>query len=201
MGKKRSFVADSPKSGRLASSLAGVETLFDQLESLVPARVDRWRPEKTVDIDIRIDANGIWHYQDSPIRRHRMARLFASVLSREDQDFYLVTPPVKYRISVDDAPFLAVELNRQGQGVSQSLYFRTNMDEVVLAGRDHPVVVETDRETGEPAPYIEVRDGLDARITRSVFYEMAELAVPTSGVDTDPVNYGLHSAGILFIVG
>lgn len=178
-----------------------IETLFGQLESFVPARVAEWRPKKTVDIDIRIDSNGVWHYQGSPIRRHRISRLFATVLSLKDQEFYLVTPPVKYRISVDDAPFLAVELNRQGQGAHQSLYFRTNMDEVVLADRDHPIVVETNSETGEPSPYIEVRDGLDAKITRSVFYQMAELATPMGPVDADRVNYGLHSAGTLFIVG
>lgn len=160
-----------------------------------------WHPEKTVDIDIRIDSNGVWHYRGSPIRRHRISRLFATLLSREDREFYLVTPPVKYRISVDDAPFLAIELHRQGQGASQSLYFRTNMDEIVLAGRDHPIVVETDHKTGEPAPYIKVRDGLDAKMTRSVFYQMAELAAPTDHADTGRVNYGLHSAGTLFIVG
>ncbi len=181
--------------------MSDIETLFGQLESFVPARVAQWRPEKTIDIDIRIDSNGVWRYQGSPIRRHRISRLFATVLSLEDQEFYLVTPPVKYRISVDDAPFLAVELSRQGQGAHQSLYFRTNMDEVVLADQDHPIVVETDRETGEPSPYIEVRDGLDAKMTRSVFYQMAGLAAPIDPVGAGRVNYGLHSAGTLFIVG
>ncbi len=178
-----------------------IETLFDQLEAFVPAPLADWRPEKTVDIDLRIDATGVWHYQGSPIRRHRISKLFSTVLSLEDKEYYLVTPPVKYRISVDDAPFLAVEMNRQGQGANQSLYFRTNMDEVVLADRDHPIVVEIDSQTGEPSPYIEVRNGLDAKMTRSVFYQMAELAVSTDNVDAGSVNYGLHSAGTLFIVG
>jgi len=180
---------------------ARIEDLFGELEAFAPAQVAEWHPAKTVDIDIRIDSNGIWHYQGSPIRRHRMSKFFATLLIREESEFYLVTPPVKYRIAVDDAPFLAVELNSQGQGAEQSLYFRTNMDEVVLAGRDHPIVVETDSKTGEPAPYIEVRDGLGAKITRSVFYQMAELAVPTGPFSTGRVNYGLHSAGTLFIVG
>ncbi len=178
-----------------------IETLFDQLEAFVPAPLADWRPEKTVDIDLRIDAAGVWHYQGSPIRRHRISKLFSTVLSLEDKEYYLVTPPVKYRISVDDAPFLAVEMNRQGQGANQNLYFRTNMDEVVLADRDHPIVVEIDSQTGEPSPYIEVRNGLDAKMTRSVFYQMAELAVSADNVDAGSVNYGLHSAGTLFIVG
>ncbi len=183
-------------------SHTGIETLFGELEAFAaPARMAQWRPEKTVDIDIRIDSTGVWHYQGSPIRRHRISRLFATLLIREGREFYLITPPVKYRICVDDAPFLAVELNRQGQGADQSLWFRTNMDEVVLADRDHPIVVETDSKTGEPAPYITVRAGLNAKITRSVFYQMAELAAPTGNVDTGRVNYGLHSAGTLFIVG
>ena len=176
-------------------------TLFGLLEAFVPARVSEWHPEKTVDIDIRIDAGGVWHYRGSPIRRHRISRLFATVLMREGAEFYLVTPAVRYRICVDDAPFLAVELNRQGQGSNQTLYFRTNMDEVVLAGGDHPIMVDTDRETGEPAPYIEVRDGLNAKMTRSVFYQMAEWVTPMERSGKGRVNYGLHSAGTLFIVG
>lgn len=180
--------------------MSGIETLFDQLEAFTLAPVASWHPEKTVDINIRIDSTGIWHYQGSPIRRHRIAKLFSTVLRREGEDFYLVTPPVKYRISVDDAPFSAIELNRQGQGVNQNLYFRTNMDEVVLADRDHPIVIEIDNETEEPSPYVEVRDGLNAKMTRPVFYQIAELLVSTDSSEADRVDYSVYSGGALFMV-
>jgi len=178
-----------------------IEALFDQLEAFVLPPVADWQPENTVDLDLRIDTTGVWHYRGSRIRRHRISKLFSTVLRLEDREFYLVTPPVKYRIRVDDAPFMAVEMNRQGQGVEQNLYFRTNMDEVVLADRDHPIVVTIDSETGAPSPYVEVRSGLNAKMTRSVFYQVAELAMPVDSIDTGSISYGLYSAGTLFVVG
>lgn len=134
-------------------------------------------PQMCGDIDIRISRNGAWHYMGSPIGRQPLVKLFASVLERDESgEYWLVTPAEMCRIRVDDAPFTAVEMTVAGSGAGQTLQFRTNLDENVTAGPDHPLRVETDPGTGEPAPYIAVRDGLDALIVRSVFYDLVELA-------------------------
>ena len=127
------------------------------------------------DIDMRISRNGTWFYHGSPIGRKSLVRLFSTVLRRDDEGrFWLVTPVEKARIEVEDAPFVAVEMTATGEGESQELRFRTNVDDEVVAGPDHPIRVTEDG--GEPAPYIRVRDGLEARLARSVFYELVERA-------------------------
>jgi hypothetical protein len=127
------------------------------------------------DLDIRIDRDGRWLYRGSPIERKELVCLFASVLQRDDNgDYWMVTPGELARIEVEDAPFVAVELFVSGAGQCQTLSFRTNVDEVVTVGPDNPLRVETDSETGEPAPYVRVRDGMDAKIARSVFYDLVE---------------------------
>ncbi|MEX2453676.1 MAG: DUF1285 domain-containing protein [Rhodospirillaceae bacterium] len=134
-------------------------------------------PQMCGDIDIRISRNGAWHYMGSPIGRKPLVKLFASVLQRDESgEFWLVTPAEMCRIRVDDAPFTAVEMTVAGSGEGQTLHFRTNVDENVTVGPDHPLRVDIDPETGEPAPYVAVRDGLDALIVRSVFYDLVELA-------------------------
>src|SRR6185312_8570203 len=125
--------------------------------------------------DIRIARDGTWYYRDSPIARMPLVRLFSTVLRRDEQGgYWLVTPAERGRITVDDAPFIAVELARHGAGPSQELIFRTNIDDSVAAGRDHPLRVVNDPATGEPNPYILVRNGLEARLSRPVFYELVE---------------------------
>lgn len=127
--------------------------------------------------DIRIKTDGTWLYQGTEIRRPGLVKLFASVLRRDDAgDFWLITPAERGRIRVDDAPFVAVDVTRTGTGPSQVLRFRTNLDEEVEAGPDHPIRVETDPATGEPRPYIVVRDRLEARINRPTFYELVAIA-------------------------
>ena len=105
-----------------------------------------------------------------------LARLFASVLRREaDGTYWLVTPAERARVSVDDAPFLAVELDVAGTGEAQALSFRTNMDEIVTADRTHPIRVATDPASRAPSPYILLRDGLEAKLSRPVFYQLVDL--------------------------
>jgi hypothetical protein len=136
------------------------------------------------DIAIRIARDGTWHYQDSPIRRKELVCLFASVLTREqDGSYWLITPAERGRIEVEDAPFLAVELFVSQARGRQILSFRTNVDEVVEAGREHPIRVARDIVTCLPTPYVTVRPGrgpwpIEARIGRSVYYELVALAVP-----------------------
>lgn len=136
------------------------------------------------DIAIRIARDGTWHYQGSPIRRKELVCLFASVLTREtDGSFWLITPAERGRIEVEDAPFLAVELFVSHCRGRQSLSFRTNVDEVIEAGPEHPIRVARDVVTCLPTPYVAVRPGrgalpVEARIERSVYYELVALAVP-----------------------
>ena len=149
---------------------------------------------------IRIARDGTWFYQDSPIGRKALARLLSTVLRRDDSGRYLlVTPAERGIIQVDDAPFTAVEVASEGEGRDRTLRFRTNFDDWVAAGADHPIRVNQDSQTGEPSPYIRVRDNLDALIVRPVFYELVEIAEP---VERDGATVlGLWSAGIFFELG
>lgn len=126
---------------------------------------------------IRIGRDGTWYYLGSPIRRKPLVKLFSTVLRRDEVgDFWLVTPVERGRIEVEDAPFIAVEVAAKGAGRQSSLTFRTNLDDEVTADAAHPIRVSHDPETEEPAPYILVRDNLDALISRSVFYELVDMA-------------------------
>jgi hypothetical protein len=149
---------------------------------------------------IRIARDGTWYYRESPIRRKELAKLFSTVLRRDAEGRYWLKTPVEQGIiEVDDAPFVAVELEAVGSGDSMVLKFRNNFDDWVTAGAEHPIRVEHDPESGEPAPYIKIRDGLDALILRSVFYELAELAVP---VEHDGRTVlGVWSRGRFFELG
>ena len=152
------------------------------------------------DIDMRIDRNGTWHYHGSPIGRQELVKLFASVLKRDESgDFWLVTPVERARIQVEDAPFLAVELFAEGAGSDRKLTVRTNIDEIVTIDTDHPLEVEIDPETAEPAPYVTVRDGIRARLTRAVYYEFVELG--EEATRNQETLYGVWSCGAFFPLG
>jgi hypothetical protein len=156
--------------------------------------------ESCGDFDIRIGADGTWYYRNSPIGRLPLVKLFASVLRREaDGGYWLVTPVERGLIVVDDAPFTAVEVDVDGRGEQQRLEFRTNLDERVTADADHPIRIETDRATGEPRPYVLVRDGLEARILRPVYYQLVELGEfrQTESGET----FGVWSGGQFFTLG
>jgi hypothetical protein len=129
------------------------------------------------DFDIRIARDGTWFHEGAPIARKELVRLFAGVLKRDDSgDYWLVTPVERGRIVVEDAPFTAVECRAEGRGRDQILQFRTNLDEWVEAGPANPIRVEIAPDTGEPRPYILVRERLEALIVRSVYYQLVDLA-------------------------
>jgi uncharacterized protein len=144
----------------------------------------RRSPVECGDLPFLIRRDGTWLYRGSPIERKELVCLFASVLKREvDGSFWLETPAERGRIDVEDAPFTAVELDWVGDGRQQTLSFRTNVDQVVTAGPEHPIRVAHDLLTCEPTPYILVRagageQGIEARINRAVYYELVALAVP-----------------------
>src|SRR5580692_6459905 len=156
-------------------------------------------PNLCGDFDMRIARDGTWYYRGSPIGRLALVKLFASVLRREaDGRYWLVTPAERGRIEVEDVPFLAVAVTVEGEGRDQQLIFRTNLDEFVTAGPDNPLRVET-AASGEPAPYILVRDGLEARLARPVFYELVELGTEEPIGET--TQFGVWSSGVFFHLG
>ncbi len=137
--------------------------------------VHLWNPPDCGQIPMQIKRDGTWWHDGSPIKRSRLVALFASILRRDGDLYYLVTPVEKWQIEVEDAPFLAVELCVEGIGQKQILEFRTQFDDFVVADSDHPIRVTTNPQTGEPSPYVMIRDGLEARLTRAVFYELVAL--------------------------
>ncbi|ASK89584.1 DUF1285 domain-containing protein [Sphingorhabdus sp. SMR4y] len=152
--------------------------------------VDQWEPKESGDSEMRIAADGSWYHQGDPIQRPAMVRAFSTILRREaDGSFALVTPYQKLGIEVEDAPFVAVQLESQGSGPDRTLAFRLNTDHLVVAGADHPLRFGTDK----PQPYIHVRGGLEAVLARPVYYELVELALAE---DQDPL--GIWSAGAFF---
>lgn len=165
-----------------------------------PAPVHLWDPPFCGDIDMRIGSDGSWYYQGSPLRRAAMVRLFSSVLRLDDDGcHYLVTPVEKLRIQVDDCPFVATLLDHSGADSEQSLVFTLNTGETVTADSDHRIHVD-ESDDGEPHPVLHVRDGLNALISRNVFYTLVELASESQDGEEEPLP-GVWSGGEFFPLG
>lgn len=159
------------------------------------------RPGQIVcgNIDMRIDSRSQWHYQGTPIKRPELVRLFSSVLRRDDAgDYWLITPAEMCRIQVADAPFSAVELTVANEGPSQVICFRTNIDQYVTLDHDHPLRVDIDVQTDHPHPYLTLPGGLDAKLSRSVFYQLIDLG-NCEDIDGEMI-YGVWSCGTFFPV-
>ncbi|MGX0878609.1 hypothetical protein ACSSV4_003310 [Roseovarius sp. MBR-154] len=154
--------------------------------------VQDWNPPFCGDLDMRIARDGTWFYQGTPITRTALVRLFSTILRRDGDDYFLVTPVEKVGITVDDAPFVAVDVQAEGAGQDQTLRFETNVGDHVTAGPDHPIRVERDPETGEPSPYVLVRANLEALIDRKSFYRLVEIGDCSAGW------FGLWSGGAFF---
>ena len=180
--------------GRSDDFLPALNALIARAGTPQPERpVAQWYPEASGTVDMRIGADGTWFYRGSAITREPLVRLFASILRREtDGSYVLVTPVEKLSISVDDAPFLAVELHGAGAGAAQTLTFRTNVGDVVRCGADHPLHLRTEAETGGLKPYLGVRNGLEALATRPVMFELVALAGHHHGAQ------GVWSGGVFF---
>jgi hypothetical protein len=160
--------------------------------------VERWDPPFCGDIDMRIARDGTWFYQGTPIGRPALVRLFSTILWREGDRHFLKTPVEKVGITVDDAPFVAVDVTAEGSGRDQRLTFVTRTDDSVPAGPDHPLRVVRDPATGEPAPYVRVRRNLEALIDRKTFYRLVDLGCHE---ERDGERwFGLWSRGAFFAV-
>jgi len=162
--------------------------------------VELWNPERAGDIGMEIRADGSWWHEGRPIRREKLVRLFARIL-REDEDgrTWLVTPYEKVLVHVADAHFHAVRVDAHGgPGEDQVLIFRTNVGDEVVAGPERPLTFRTTEE-GEPQPYLRVRGRLDAKLTRPVFYELADRAVPNP--EDGGRTLGVWSKGCFFTIG
>jgi len=151
------------------------------------------------DFGIKILRDGTWLHQGRPILRHNLVKLFSTVLRRDENgDFWLQTPAERGRIEVEDAPFLAVEMRQEASGAAQNLLFRTNVDDWVVLDTAHSLRIGIDPQTQTPVPYIHIRRGLEARIVRSVYYELAALAVRHP---QEADLYGVYSGGDFFVFG
>jgi hypothetical protein len=161
-----------------------------------PPPVERWNPPFCGDLDMRIAADGTWFYLKTPIGRPALVKLFASVLKREGDSYFLVTPVEKCGITVDDAPFLAVELTIEDGAAGRVLQFRTNVDDWVSCGPQHALRFEPEAGTGGLKPYLHVRRDLWAKVTRALFFDLVEI-----GEERDVEGramFGVMSMGTFF---
>jgi hypothetical protein len=177
-----------------ANSLVASAKAASKGKGLPPVHL--WNPPFCGDLDIRIARDGTWYYLGTPFGRPELVRLFSTILRKDDDKYFLVTPVEKVGITVEDAPFLAVDFDVTGEGETQTLTFHTNVGDQTTAGPDAPIRVTRDPETGEPSPYVLVRANLEALIDRKSFYRLVDLGAhnPINGTDW----FGLWSGGQFF---
>lgn len=182
-----------------STSKPGLDTVIAAAKGQAPGRglppVHLWNPAHSGEIDIVIRKDGRWFHEGAPISREALVRLFSTVLRKDPDGFHLVTPVEKMKITVEDAPFIAVRVDRVGE----DLRFVTNVGDEVVAGAENAIRVEVDAETGEPRPYLHVRRGLEALIARPVFYELVEMAEERE-TEAGP-RLGIGSQGAWFAIG
>jgi hypothetical protein len=163
-----------------------------------PPPVHQWNPPFCGDLDMRIASDGTWFYLKTPIGRPALVKLFASVLKREGDRYFLVTPVEKCGITVDDVPFLAVEMKAEDGPHGRVLHFRTNVDDWVICGTDHALRFEPEAGTGGLKPYLHVRRDLWAKVSRPLFYDLVELGEERD-IDGEPM-FGVVSGGKFFVM-
>ena len=186
----------------MAKTMTGQKIVTPSAESLAASAraakkgglppVHLWNPPFCGDLDMRIARDGTWFYLGTPIGRFELVKLFSTILRRDGDDYFLVTPVEKVGITVDDAPFVAVDFNQ----VDDGLVFETNVGDLVTAGAENPIRVVRDVETGEPSPYVLVRSNLEALIDRKSFYRLVDIG---ETADVDGVAwFGVRSNGVFF---
>lgn len=180
-----------------------LDSISSQLEMQPRTRalppVENWNPPLSGDIDILIRRDGTWLHEGTPIQRKELVRLFSTILKREGDAYFLVTPVEKWRIRVEDAPLHAVALRETTVEGLPALEFETLTGDRVVADAQHPLRVVIDPESGEPSPYIRVRANLDALIARSVFYQLVDRAEEETHQGASQLY--VTSAGQRFLLG
>ena len=158
--------------------MSELDHILADIQASAETRAQRrqWEPRNAGQIDIRIARNGDWYHEGRRFQREAMVKLFAGILRREDDDYYLVTPAEKLAIEVEDAPFVATLVERLQEGDTPAIVFTTNIGERVLLDNDHGLRIDIDDRSGEPRPYLQLHDGLEALISRSAFYDLVNLA-------------------------
>lgn len=174
------------KTDNAVSDAAGIAAAASRASAKGPPPVHLWNPPFCGNLDMEIRADGSWFYNGTPIGRPEMVRLFASILKREGNDYFLVTPVEKVGIRVVDAPFVAVDAD-----IGAGIDFTTNVGDRVTAGPDHPIELRGTAE--EPRPYVHIRRGLWALIDRKTFYRLADAATPGESGRME-----VHSEGAVF---
>lgn len=191
-----------------SGATAGLESLFAALGPIgkadgpaPPRPVDKWNPDFCGDIDMRIAADGTWFYMGTPIGRPALVKLFASILRKDPERYVLVTPVERVGIAVEDAPFIAVEMAIQAEAedAASSISFRTNVDDVVMVGPDHPLRFERDAEGGLK-PYVRVRGDLWALVTRALMYDLVALGQERPARDGGAAEFGVSSMGAFYMM-
>ena len=180
------------------SELEGFTKAVRRERAKGPPPVHLWNPPFCGDLDMRIASDGTWYYMKTPIGRPALVKLFASVLKREGGRYFLVTPVEKCGITVDDAPFTAVEMKVENEAVGRVLHFRTNVDDWVACDKDHRLRFEPESGTGGLKPYLHVRHDLWAKVSRPVFYDLVELGEERD-VDGE-LMFGVASGGEFFVM-
>lgn len=175
----------------MAKAMSGQKTVTPTAEGLVASAkaaktrglppLEKWNPPFCGDLDMQIKRDGTWFYQGTPIGRPELVKLFSTILWREGDKYFLVTPVEKVGITVEDAPFVAVDFEASGEGKAQKLRFETNVGDFSGAGPERPIRVVRDEKTGEPSPYILIRRNLEALIDRKSFYRLVDLGVHHDG--------------------
>ena len=186
----------------MAKAMSGQKTVTPTANSLAASAkaaksrglppLEKWNPPFCGDLDMQIRRDGTWFYEGTPIGRIELVKLFATILWREGDDYFLVTPVEKVGITVEDAPFVAVDFDAAGSGTEQILTFSTNLGDTAPAGAEHPIRVVRDPKTGEPSPYVLIRRNLEALIDRKSFYRLVDLGVHHEGW------FGVWSGGEFF---
>jgi len=191
----------------MAKTMSGQNPVIPNAESIAASAraaakgrgippVHLWNPPHCGDLDIRISRDGTWFYMGTPIGRPELVRLFSTILRKDGDSYVLVTPVEKVGITVEDAPFVAVDFELEGSGQAQTLTFTTNVADTVKAGLDAPIRIERDPKTGEPSPYVRIRANLDALIDRKSFYRLVDIG--TSEIYQGKDWFGVWSGGQFF---
>ena len=180
------------------TSITGLSDLLNRLrdedEQKLPP-VHLWNPPLCKNIEMRIDERGQWYFNNSPINRRRMIKLFSTVLRRDGNDYFLVTPIEKIKVKVDKKPFIVIDFEVKKEQGFTKIFFLTNTDTVICLNQKNKLTVEVDKKTKEPFPYIVVRNNLEALISRSVFYKLVDLSLEREGELFIESNQTLFSLG------